>query len=89
MEKMREFREDELPKNKDSCRKMYLFVNDWPKAMVEDSGMPRIVWCPYVPEDPNDSEDLCHMIAVFKASYGNYNFSQVFFLEFRETKCTS
>ncbi|KAK5977454.1 hypothetical protein GCK32_006111 [Trichostrongylus colubriformis] len=43
----------------------YMTIMNWPGA-TSDNNTPRVVWCPYVAENPSDPSDVVNMVALFK-----------------------
>ncbi|VDK76270.1 unnamed protein product [Cylicostephanus goldi] len=37
---------------------------NWPDGSSDST--PRVVWCPYVAENPSDPSDVVNMVALFK-----------------------
>uniref|UniRef100_A0A1I7WVL6 Ge1_WD40 domain-containing protein n=1 Tax=Heterorhabditis bacteriophora TaxID=37862 RepID=A0A1I7WVL6_HETBA len=47
------------------CQDVVKYINivNWPEDTSQE---PRLVWCPYVPENPSDPSDSCNMLAIYK-----------------------
>ncbi|VDP20857.1 unnamed protein product [Heligmosomoides polygyrus] len=42
----------------------YMTIMNWPGSTSDTT--PRVVWCPYVAENPSDPSDVVNMVALFK-----------------------
>uniref|UniRef100_A0A7I4XW79 Ge1_WD40 domain-containing protein n=1 Tax=Haemonchus contortus TaxID=6289 RepID=A0A7I4XW79_HAECO len=42
----------------------YMTIMNWPGGTSDST--PRVVWCPYVAENPSDPSDIVNMVALFK-----------------------
>ncbi|VDM71226.1 unnamed protein product [Strongylus vulgaris] len=42
----------------------YITIMNWPDGSSDST--PRVVWCPYVAENPSDPSDVVNMVALFK-----------------------
>lgn len=42
----------------------YMTIMNWPVGTFDS--IPRVVWCPYVAENPTDPSDVVNMVALFK-----------------------
>lgn len=45
-------------------RETYMTIMNWPGSTSDTT--PRVVWCPYVAENPSDPSDVVNMVALFK-----------------------